>query len=226
VAGELTIPERFNGPPGSGQGGYTSGRLAALLGLAGGPAAVSLRRPPPLGRPLRVEARDDALALLDGEDLVAAAQPAPVDVEPPAAPTLEQARTVEPAYGEMAEHPFPTCFGCGPDRPAGDGLHVFAGPVPGRDLIACEWVPRDADPAFAWAALDCPTGHVCATGRPALLARLAVRIDAPIELGRAHVVSAWRLGREGRKHRSAGALYDETGRPLAVSEALWIELKA
>jgi hypothetical protein len=29
----------------------------------------------------------------------------------------------------------------------------------------------------------------------------------------------------GRKHHSASALYDATGRALAVADALWIELR-
>ena len=41
----LSIDRRFCGPPGSGNGGYTAGRLAALIG---DPAEIMLRRPPPL----------------------------------------------------------------------------------------------------------------------------------------------------------------------------------
>ena len=52
----LTIPSRFNGPAGVGNGGYVCGRIAAYVD---GPATVTLRRPPPLDTPLEVE-RDDA----------------------------------------------------------------------------------------------------------------------------------------------------------------------
>ena len=39
----LTIPSRFNGPAGVGNGGYVCGRIAAYVD---GPAAVTLRRRP------------------------------------------------------------------------------------------------------------------------------------------------------------------------------------
>src|SRR5580692_6394852 len=48
----LLIAPRFCGPPGSGNGGYVCGRIAAYLC---GPAQVTLRRPAPLATPLAVE---------------------------------------------------------------------------------------------------------------------------------------------------------------------------
>jgi len=42
------------------------------------------------------------------------------------------------------EHPFPTCFVCGPDRRPGDGLRILVGPVAGRDLSANVWYPDEA----------------------------------------------------------------------------------
>jgi hypothetical protein len=50
----LVIPSRFCGPPGSGNGGYVCGRIAAYLD---GPVTVTLRRPPPLATPMTVERR-------------------------------------------------------------------------------------------------------------------------------------------------------------------------
>jgi hypothetical protein len=55
VSETLTIEGRFNGPEGSGNGGYTCGLLARELD---GEAEVTLRRPPPLDRPL-VLVRDE-----------------------------------------------------------------------------------------------------------------------------------------------------------------------
>jgi hypothetical protein len=46
------IDRRFCGPRGSGNGGYTAGRLGALIG---DPAEITLRRPPPLETEMRVE---------------------------------------------------------------------------------------------------------------------------------------------------------------------------
>ena len=52
------------------------------------------------------------------------------------------------------------------------------------------------------------------------LARLAVRRLAPVRAGEPHVVAAWPLDRDGRKHRSAGCLYDAAGTPLAVASVI------
>src|SRR5215218_4317713 len=49
---EIVIDRRFRGPDQSGNGGYTCGLVA---GAMDGPAAVTLRLPPPLEVPLRVE---------------------------------------------------------------------------------------------------------------------------------------------------------------------------
>src|SRR3984957_18307647 len=48
----LVIPPRFYGPPGSGNGGYVCGRIAAYLD---GPVTVTLRRPPPLATSITAE---------------------------------------------------------------------------------------------------------------------------------------------------------------------------
>lgn len=223
MAARLRIPARFNGPPGSGQGGCTAGLLARAAGRPRGPLAVSLRMPPPLERDLAVVTGEDGSArLLDGDVLVAEAAPADVDVEPPAPPTPDEARDARPSYGGLDEHPYPTCFVCGPARE--DGLGLFAGPLQERpDVWAAAWTPEDADPLWGWAALDCPTGHACALPRPALLARFAVRVDADLRPGEPHVVTAWAVSAEGRKHVSAGALHAADGALVAVSEALWIE---
>ena len=45
------IPARFNGPPETAHGGYACAVAAQFLGWS---AEVSLRRPPPLERPLEV----------------------------------------------------------------------------------------------------------------------------------------------------------------------------
>ena len=83
-----------------------------------------------------------------------------------------------------------------------------------------------------WAALDCPTSGPVANDPdrpgflPIVLGRLAVRIDAPVMAGRPHVVMAWELAVDGRKRSAAAALYGAEGELCAVSQALWIELRA
>jgi hypothetical protein len=219
---ELVIDPRFNGPAGSANGGYTCGHVAELLG---GAAEVTLRLPPPLGRPLRVERGDDLVRVFDGERVVAEAVPAEVELEIPEPPVYEEAEQASARYPGFEEHAFPTCFVCGPERAPGDGLRIFAGPV-GDGRVACPWVvPDDVEPAFVWAALDCP--GAIAVGFPdrgeTLLGRFAARVDELPEAGERCVVVGWPLGEEGRKLYAGTALYGEDGRPLARARATWIE---
>jgi hypothetical protein len=215
----LTIKARFNGPDGSANGGYTCGRIAALLG---GHAEVTLRSPPPLERPLKVE-RGETVRILDGDDLVAEAAPARVELELPRPPTWQEAEAASARYPGFDEHAFPRCFVCGPERGPGDGLRVFAGPL-GEGRFAATWQPTEVSPELVWAALDCP--GAIAVGFPdrgeTLLGRFAVEIDALPEPGERCVVLAWPLGEDGRKLYAATALYGEEGRPLARAHATWI----
>jgi hypothetical protein len=218
----VVIDPRFNGPPGSANGGYTSGLVAELVD---GEAEVTLRRPPPLGRPLRVERADGAVCLLDGDALVAEGLPASVELEPAAPVTVEEATRAAEAYPGFDHHVFPTCLVCGPERPEGEGLRIFAGPVEGRDVVAAPWaVPAWVDRRIVWAALDCP--GAIAVGFPergdTVLGRLAARIDRVPEPGATCVVVAWPLGEEGRKLYAGTALYDEAGYLLALARATWI----
>ncbi len=216
----LTIEARFNGPDGSANGGYTCGRIAALLD---GHAEVTLRSPPPLERPLAVERVGGGLRVLDGDNLVAEAAPASVELELPAPPSWAEAEAASARYPGFEEHAFPRCFVCGPEREPGDGLRVFAGPL-GDGRFAATWIPSEVSPELVWAALDCP--GAIAVGFPdrgeTLLGRFAVEVDELPEPGERCVVLAWPLGEEGRKLYAGTALYGEDGRPLARARATWI----
>lgn len=218
---EITINGRFNGPTGSANGGYTCGLVAELLG---GEAEVTLRSPPPLDRPLEVERADDRLRVRDGERVVAEAVPNQLELEIPPAPSFEEAEEASAQYPGFAEHAFPTCFVCGPEREPGDGLRIFAGPL-GDGRVASPWLPNEVEPKIVWAALDCP--GAIAVGFPdrgeTLLGRFAVRIDDLPEVAERCVVVGWPLGEEGRKLYAGTALYGEGGRPLARARATWIE---
>lgn len=227
----LTIAARFNGPPGSGNGGYVCGCLARHIS---GASAVTLRAPPPLETPLRLVRADGRVELRDGDTLVADAAAAPLSLEAPPAPTLDEATQAAARYPGHSDHRYPTCFVCGPGRD--DGLDIFTGKVEGRDLVASPWTPG-ADlgdesgvlrEEFIHAALDCPSYWALShAGKPALLARMTARIDAPLpRVGAPLIVAAWALGSDGRKHRGASALYAADGALIARAEALWIEPKA
>jgi hypothetical protein len=236
--GSIVIPRVFCGPPDSGNGGYSAGRLAAFID---GPAEVTLRRPPPLDRALRVMRRDDdVVAMLDGDEVVAEAVATTVEGEVPPPVTIAQANEATercPFLLHPSWHPFPSCFVCGPDRSPGEGMRLFAGPVPERDDYATSWVPApqfcDDDglvaPEFVWAALDCPSSAgIYATGEqpdaPFVLGRLAVRIDERPPANEPLVAHAWRVGLEGRKLFAGSALRNESGQVFAVARATWIRI--
>jgi len=230
VADSLAIPARFNGPPDSGHGGYSAGLAASLVE---GPAEVALRAPPPLETEFATEhGEGGSVALFADGHVVLEARSTTVDVDPPAPVAVEDARAAEADSFFLSDrHPFPTCFACGPKRAAGDGLRLFAGPVPDRAVFATAWTPAaeygdDAvDPLFVWAALDCPSSAPAMTGKTIVLASLAAELRAPVAIGEPHVIGAWQIGHEGRKHWNGVVLWDADGFVCAVGRALWIELR-
>ena len=200
-----------------------------------GQAEVTLRLPPPLDRALSVDRDGTAVVVRDGDRVVAEASPGVVDVDVPPPVDFEEAVAASAGYPFAdAGHPFPTCFVCGPGRPERDGLGLFPGAVPGRQVAAAPWVPdtslADADGVlpgeFAWAALDCPSwfGAYCfdPTLGTAVLGRMAARVVAPPRAGEQYVVGAWLRERDGRKVHTASALWDESGSVVAVARATWI----
>jgi len=230
VADSLVIPARFNGPPDSGHGGYSAGLVGTLVD---GAAEASLRAPPPLDTPLDVERDGDRVQALSDGVVVLVAAPAELDVDPPPAVTVEDAVAAEAgSFFKSDEHPFPTCFACGPKRAEGDGLRLFAGPVAGGDVFAAAWTPAAefagadgaVDPLFLWTALDCPSSAPAIRGTTKVLASLAVEQRAPVAVGEPHVIGSWKLASEGRKHWTGVALWDADGGVGAVARALWIEL--
>ena len=82
--------------------------------------------------------------------------------------------------------------------------------------------------ARAWAGLvlDCPTYFALYMDGElpnSVLARLTARIDAPVVAGEDHVVIAWAIERDGRKHHAGSAVLSPDGKALAVARALLIE---
>lgn len=236
---EVLIDPRFHGPPHSANGGYVCGLVAGITDV---PVEVSLRVPPPLGRALHAETTaDGGVRVLDGETLVAEA--APVDapsIDVPAGVDLDAARDAARAYVGFHDHPFPTCWTCGPERVEGDGLRIFTGPVDGTThdvpgLVAAPWVPHDelddghgaVTAPHVWAALDCPSYFGAASPEPGLLARMRADLRAPVRVGQPHVVLGWTTSpAEGRKRHGGSAVLDADGTVLAVAETLWVTLSA
>lgn len=241
----VTVPSRFNGPPSSGQGGYSSAVLAAHLL---GPAAVSLRRPIPLDEELEVRVENDvaeqaedgatrgpertvARAFDAARELVAEAVPAP-----PLAPwdgppvSLEAAHRAKKRFVPPVEGTFDHCFVCG--RARHDGFGIFLGPVEGTNLVAAPWTPPEwsADsagevlPEFVCAALDCP-GYFALHAADlvvAFFARQQSEVHTPLRAGVEYVAVGRPLDRAGRKGFAATAILDAGGAVLAQSEQLVI----
>lgn len=228
----VLIDERFCGPPASANGGYACAMAARWIESS---AEVTLRVPPPLGRELTVVRADGRVSLLDGATLVAEARPATVDVELPPPVSFTEAQRAAERYPWRDEHPYPTCFVCGPQREMGDGLCIFPGPVEGRSLYAAPWTPDRslADESgqvrdeFVWGALDCPSGIVTnlldGVGL-LLLGRLAADIVQPVTAEEPHVVQAWVVSRDGRKLNTASGLFTAAGEVRAIARAVWIEV--
>ena len=228
----VVIDRRFRGPPESGNGGYVCGTVATLIGPA---AQITLRRPPPLGHPLIVERLDGgAVALRDGETLIAEGAPAAVELEVPPPVAFTEATAASKRFPGLRAHIFPECFVCGPRRAEGDGLRIFPGWVDGREIVATPWTPDGplaaedgtVRPEFVWASLDCPGGWSLfrepSAGRPAVLGRLAVRILAPVFPGERCVVIGWPLGWNGRKLYSGTALYTAEGELRGYARGTWL----
>lgn len=232
VSESVTVPARFNGPLESGNGGYSAGALAAFLE---GAVEVSLRRPVPLDTALRVSRDDDRVLALNGEDLVAEARPAPdFELDVPESVSVEVARAATAGYRGKTDGPFSNCFVC--SRRREDTLGVFAGPVAGRELVASLWTPPQwADDGsgavraeIVWAVLDCPTYFAAYVNYPeplppAVMARFTGRLDAPVPVGEEHVVIAWPLEADGRKHHAGVAIVSGGSEVLARAQALLIE---
>src|SRR5947209_4874684 len=110
----VVIAKRFCGPPTSGNGGYTCALVAQALG---GTAEVTLRKPIPIERELQIVADDDAARALlkDEETLIAEGEVAAWRaIAAPRSPSFQEAATAAKSSPAFGNHPFPTCFVCGP----------------------------------------------------------------------------------------------------------------
>jgi hypothetical protein len=190
---------------------------------------------------LRVRADDGHAELHDGDDIVAEAIAiaGALDVAVPPAVTVDDLRAAPPSMFMRSpeEHPFPTCFVCGPSRIAGDGLRLFPTPIPGREVAAAAWTPDASLPndggvvasEIVWAALDCPSAFSMYL-EPQLdgiyvLGRLAAHLAEPVRVEVPYIAAGWRVGVDGRKLFAGSAIYDPNGAPVAYARATWVQLR-
>jgi hypothetical protein len=233
AAATLAVAGRFCGPPGAGNGGYVAGLLAAALGHDG-PVEVTLRRPVPLDRALRVEG--GRLLDRDGAPL-AEARAAAAEALPsaPRPPGPEAAAAMSRRFIGFRAHGVRGCFVCGTSRAEGDGLRIFPGaaePTDAERRVAAPWMP-DASlagpegavrPEFVWAALDCPGAFALMEGQRAeamLLGRITARLAGRVHPGERCVVVGWPLGAEGRKRFAGTAVFGADGALRGLARAVW-----
>jgi hypothetical protein len=226
----IIVARRFCGPASSANGGYFAGLVATL---ASDTLAVRLMKPPPLDTELEiVERGDGAFEVRHGDALVGEAKHAELRLELPSAVSYFEAVEASRRYTGFLAHRFPTCFVCGTQRPRGDGMRIFAGPIPERAVVAAPWVP-DASldrgdgkvrPEFMSAALDCPGYYaLTADDRMMLLAEFTVHLDRVVHVDESCTVVGWRMSDDGRKHEAGTAIFDEDGEVCGRARALWIE---
>ncbi len=233
----LQIDPKFNGPDGSGNGGYCAGRFAQAF-APDSLAAIQVRlcSPPPLGQPMTLSRQEGAASVWHGDTEVARLALNPLALELPHPCSMEQAEAASRGYPGFVDHAFPRCYVCGPERAEREGLRIFAGAVGGEPMVAAPFEPFAALadprgfllPEQVWAALDCPSYFAATLGQaptPGLLGTFTVqRFEAQIPAEGRYRICAWPLGGEGRKRLAGAALFDEGGRCLAAAEAVWILL--
>ena len=231
MLGEVIIDKRFCGPPQTGNGGYTCGRLAPYID---GASEITLRVPPPLGVTMEVHGDPaERLTLMNGEQLVAEAKPTKFELNIENVLSVEAATAASKHYTGFDEHPFPTCFVCGPKRDASDGLRLFPGRPDGDERVAAPWTPDSSllvdgkiGREFIWSALDCPGsyGVMKALSQPIVLGRMATNILDNVTLNETYIVTGWSLGIEGRMHYAGTAIHTVSGKLVAYAKATWILL--
>ena len=222
----ITIPPAFNGPPGSGNGGYSAGLLAAHLD---GPHTIRINAPIPLNRPLAMRREDGVTTLYDGDAVIMTARPEAPSIAPRPAPSFEAAK-------RASEHPRPfgageqsVCFVCGRNRAEGEGLRIFCGQLDDGETAATVWIPHETfggedglvRPEILWSALDCPGGFSLPDVDRALLGEMNAEILERPPVGEPLIIQAWRTGGKGRKHFAGTALYRPDGTLLAHADTVW-----
>jgi len=225
----IVIDPRFNGFPDVALGGYVGG----VLSRGRAKAEVTLRRPVRLGKQYQMVAiPEGADALQEGNEILAVARDASVDLQPLHSVGLEDSKIATGNYVGHRRHLVPTCFVCGPSRLEGDGLRIFPGIVAGRDVVAAPWIPPisladsngTVESEFVWSALDCPTiWALVLLGRAdsdekVVTARLAVELISPVLAEQPQVVVGWKVNETGRTKIAGGAIFSTDGQLLAMAK--------
>lgn len=238
----VEINEKYCGPPKSGNGGYVAGITANRI--ANKAVVIKIKAPAPLNEALYYssDSNKNGIKLLSkaANLLIAEAQEDSgfyMDVPELNFLSLEAIGNPEREYLGFHEHPFPTCFVCGPERSHEDGMRIFPAKIqdpfgfthlhgafwnPWKDLAGTDGRIREE---IVWAALDCPGGfavsHVDTT--LIVLAKLRGRLLESIFPDIPYAILSWEIGRNRRQRTAGTAIYRiEDRKCVAYSEALWM----
>jgi hypothetical protein len=237
----IRIDRWFQGPTGSGQGGWTAHRFAERIGR---PVTIAIRAPIPLDADLHVVADGELWRLVAGDDprdddavtVMAARSWEPMFADTDAV-SIDAAATARDRFGEVVtDHPVPHCFSCGLQH---DSMRVHAGPLDdGR--FATDWTPPgwatseagDVDLGTIWAALDCTAAWYAAGSlepRTPVTAQYAVEVTGQIDAGTTYALVAWSGDHpaewDGRKRHAASAAFAPDGTCVARTVSLWISVE-
>lgn len=234
----IRIESRYQGPTGSGQGGWTANRFAERIGV---PVAVSILAPIPLETDLWVDA-DAAGAqwsLIDGsqDGTIMTATPSGPIIAETTPVDIEAAAAARRRFAHLDErHPVPFCFSCGLQT---DSMAVHAAALADDDRYGTDWtVPGWAvapggavDHGALWAALDCTSAwYVCHSRgeRTAFTVRFAAEVVEPLEAEQTYALVAWSGAAgadwDGRKRHAAAAAFSSAGSCVAKAESLWVSV--
>ena len=147
----ILIARRFRGPLTSANG-YAAGMLA---GHVAAPAVeVTLRLPPPLERPLDVRLDGGHAVLLDGDEIVAEAEPSVLDLDGPRV-SLEEAKAASGGTSGWATRCSGSASRAASARRATASRSMRARSR-GRDGVhAATWQANEVSLPVVWAAIDC-----------------------------------------------------------------------
>jgi len=233
----IQIGSWFQGPTGSGQGGWTAHRFTQQID---GPVTTAIRAPVPLDTDLRVARRDNEWLLIedspqDSVTIMVARPWDPVfsDTEPV---SVADARSARSTFSDLvSDHPVPYCFSCGTQH---DSMKVHAGRLDdGRfatDWSAPQWAIGKSgavDLGALWAALDCTAAWYVGYSREVralVTAQFAVEVTGQIEPDTTYSLVSWPGDHpaewDGRKRHAASAAFAPDGTCVARSASFWIAL--
>ncbi|MDV6235567.1 hypothetical protein CH379_008010 [Leptospira ellisii] len=235
----ITISSKFCGPPLSGNGGFSAGSAAKKLNSLS--STVKIKAPIPLNVELGLSFDPDAYsALVDisSGSVAVEAEPAPdfrLDLPQPV--SQDAIAEASKNYLGFVEHPFPSCFVCGPERKERDGMRIFSGKIPDqpgfKHLHAANWEPWKelGDDSglirkeVIWAALDCPGGFAVSVEDPQMivLAKLSGRILVPIRAEESYRILSWEINRNRRVRTAGTAIFKgKEDVCVAYSEGGWM----